>query len=239
MKNVLYLFLLIIPFIGLGQDFLKVNYDSLSLEREEELDSRGDIILSEEGSYLVNILYLKPLGPFSGISYKTYPTGELMYEGYYDYGKEMSSFSRCWNINGDSTDCFFMSEIGIDNYTIAPMSMINFNPVFEDSFDDYPAAAKTLAMINDTLFNGVAYEDFEKSKNTNNIKIEYFYIEGCLVGWKEYYKNGNLKEDFWLRYCYNYDVNKLLLEIGKEKLIDLIEDYSVDRWDEYGERMSK
>ena len=38
--------------------------------------------------------------------------------------------------------------------------------------------------------------------------------------------------------CYNYDVNKLLPEIGKEKLIDLIEDYSVDRWDEYGERMS-
>ena len=59
------------------------------------------------------------------------------------------------------------------------------------------------------------------------------------IGWKEYYKNGNLKEDFWLRTCYNYDVNKLLLEIGKEKLIDLIEDYSVNRWDEYGERMSK
>tara|TARA_B100000902_G_scaffold63329_2_gene70149 strand:+ start:100 stop:831 length:732 start_codon:yes stop_codon:yes gene_type:complete len=238
------LLLLFVPLIGLGQDFPRINYDSLSLEIEYEcksspiydeygddsIDAFGSIVL-ESYVNLVDVLY-SGYTPFSGISFKTYPTGEILYEGYYEEGKEMKSFSRCWNINGTSTDCFFMRTIGINHYTRIPMSMIDFHPSENIAYGD-----TILAHFEYNKFNGAAYENYENSRDPNNLKIEYYYIEGKLIGWKEYYKNGNIKEDFWLRYCYNYDVNKLLTEIGKDKLIELIDDYSVDRWDESGERI--
>ena len=243
MKKLL-LLLLAVPLIGSGQDFLRINYDSLLFEKEYECksypiyDEDGAIEYDEFGemleeSYfnLVDILYLG-YNPFSGISFKKYPTGELLYEGYYEEGKEMASFSRCWNINGTSTDCFFMRKIGICHYTRVPMSMIDFN-----SSDEFAVSDTIFAHFEYNKFNGAAYENYENSINPNNLKIEYYYIEGELIGWKEYYMNGNIKEDFSLGYCYNYDVNKLLPEIGKDKLIELIDDYSVNRWDEYGKRL--